>query len=405
MPFELFVALRFLREGRTQTALILAGATVGVAVIVFITALIGGLQATLVEKTLSSQPHITFTRPERVARVLPPGGAEAVSAVIEKAPERTRSIEQWPRVLALVRATPGLVAAAPTAAGSAFASRAEVSKSVALRGVEEESFDAVIRIRGKMTAGRFRVQGSEVVIGVALADDLGLGVGDKLRLTTAEERGDVFTVSGVFDFGDQNVNQRWVLVSLRAAQTLLDLEGGITTIEAKAADPFQAARLAAELGPRTGLDADSWMKLNAQLLTALRSQSASALMIQSFVVIAVALGIASVLGVSVIQKSRQIGILKATGTSTGAVVRVFLAEGALVGIAGSAAGSLLGAAMSWAFAAFVKNPYGEALFPVELGPGLFLLASAVAIATSIAAAVAPAVHAARLDPAVVIRYG
>jgi lipoprotein-releasing system permease protein len=405
VPFELFVALRFLREGRTQTALILAGATVGVAVIIFITALISGLQSTLVDKTLSSQPHITFKRPERAARVLPPAGDEAVSAVVEKAPERTRSIEQWPRVLALVRGTPGLVAAAPTAAGSAFASRAEVSKSVALRGVEEESFDAVIRIRRKMTAGRFRVQGTEIVIGVVLAQDLGLEVGDKLRLTTAEGRGDVFTVSGIFDFGDQNVNQRWVLVSLRAAQTLLDLEAGITTIEAKAADPFRASIIAGELGPRTGLDAESWMQLNEQLLTALRSQSASALMIQSFVVIAVALGIASVLGVSVIQKSRQIGILKATGTSTGTVVRVFLAQGALVGVAGSAAGCLLGTGMSFAFAALVKNPYGESLFPVQLTPGLFLLASAVALSTSLVAAIAPALHAARLDPATVIRHG
>jgi len=405
VPFELFVALRFLREGRTQTALILGGATVGVAVIVFITALISGLQSTLVDKTLSSQPHLTLKRPERLARVLPPAGAEAVSAVVEKAPERTRSIEQWPRVLALLRATPGVVAAAPTAAGSAFASRAEVSKSVALRGIEEESFDAVIRIRRKMTAGRFRVQGTEGVIGVVLAEDLGLSVGDKLRLTTAEGRGDVFTVSGIFDFGDQNVNQRWVLVSLRAAQTLLDLEGGITTLEAKAADPFRASLLAAELGPRTGLDAESWMQVNAQLLTALRSQSASAIMIQTFVVIAVALGIASVLGVSVIQKSRQIGILKATGTSTGTVLRVFLVEGALVGIAGSAAGCALGAAMSFAFAALVKNPYGESLFPIELGPRLFLLASAVAIVTAVVAAAAPALHAARLDPAVVIRHG
>lgn len=405
MPFELFVALRFLREGRTQTALILGGATVGVAVIVFITALIGGLQSTLVDKTLSSQPHITLKRPERIARVLPAAGGEAVSAVVEKVPERIRSIEQWPRALRLVLAAPGVVAAAPTAAGSAFASRAEVSKSVAVRGVEEESFDAVIRIRRKMAAGRFRVQGTEAVIGSVLASDLGLAVGDKLRLATAEGRGDVFTVSGIFDLGDQNVNQRWVLVSLRTAQTLLDLEGGITTIEAKSADPFQAEAIAAELGPRTGLDADSWMRVNAQLLTALRSQNASALMIQVFVVVAIALGIASVLGVSVIQKSRQIGILKATGTSTGAVLRVFLAEGAIVGLAGSAAGCALGAAMSWGFAAAVKNPYGEALFPMELTPGLFLLASAVALGTSLLAAVAPARHAARLDPAVVIRHG
>jgi lipoprotein-releasing system permease protein len=243
------------------------------------------------------------------------------------------------------------------------------------------------------------------VIGSVLASDLGLDVGDKLRLSTAEGRQDVFTVAGIFDLGDQNVNQRWVLVSLRAAQTLLDLEAGITTIEAKAADPFRAEAIAAELGPRTGLDADSWMKLNAQLLTALRSQDASALMIQVFVVIAVALGIASVLGVSVIQKSRQIGILKATGTSTGAVLRIFLVEGAIVGLAGSLAGCALGTAMSYGFAAAVTNPYGESLFPIELTPGLFALASAVALGTSIAAAVAPARHAARLDPAAVIRHG
>jgi lipoprotein-releasing system permease protein len=405
VPFEIWVALRFLREGRTQTALILGGATVGVAVIIFITALIGGLQTTLVDKTLSSQPHLTLKRPERVARVLPAARGEAVTAVVEKVPERVRSIEQWQRALGAVRAAPGVVAAAPTAAGSAFASRGEVSKSVALRGIEEESFDAVIRIRQKMAAGRFRVQGAEAVLGTVLASDLGLGVGDRVRISTAEARQDVFTVAGIFDLGDQNVNQRWVLVSLRAAQTLLDLEAGITTIEAKAADPFRADALAAELGPRTGLDTDSWMKVNAQLLTALRSQDASALMIKAFVVVAVALGIASVLGVSVIQKARQIGIMKATGTSTGTVLRIFLAQGALVGVVGSVLGGLLGTLMGYGFAAAVKNPYGESLFPIELTPGLFVLAAAVAVGTAIAAAVAPALHAARLDPATVIRHG
>jgi lipoprotein-releasing system permease protein len=147
------------------------------------------------------------------------------------------------------------------------------------------------------------------------------------------------------------------------------------------------------------------MAVNAQLLTALRSQNASALLIQVFVVVAVALGIASVLGVSVIQRSRQIGILKATGASTGAVLRVFLVQGVIVGLAGSLAGGALGTLMSWGFAAGVKNPYGEALFPLELTPGLFAMASAVAVVTAAGAAVAPALHAARLDPATVIRHG
>ncbi len=405
MPYELFVALRFLREGRAQTALIVSGTTVGVAVIVFLTALIGGLQDTLIAQTLSSQAHVMLKRPERVPRLAPPPPGAAVSAAVEKAPERDKSIEQWQQVLADVRATPGVLAATPTAAGSAFASRAEVSKSVALRGIEAESFDDVIRIADAIEAGRFRVQGTEAVIGAVLAADLGLGVGDKLRLTTAEGRGDVFTVSGIFDLGNRDVNQRWVLVSLRNAQTLLDLSGGITTIEAKVRDVFDADRIADGIAARSGLVADSWMRLNTRLLDGLQSQSRSSSMIQTFVVLAVALGIASVLGVSVIQKSREIGILKATGTSTAAVQRIFLVEGAIVGLVGSIAGCLLGTALSVFFAHAVKNPYGSAAFPIDLNARLYVVASAVALATGLLAAWFPARTAARLDPAVVIRYG
>jgi lipoprotein-releasing system permease protein len=405
VPFELFVALRYLREGRAQTALVLGGTTVGVAVIIFLTALISGLQATLVDQTLSSQAHVVLRRPDRAARVLPAAPGEVVSAAVEKAPERQRSIDQWQQVLALAREAEGVVAAAPSVSGSAFASRGEVSRPVALRGVEPDSFDRIIPIRKKLQVGRFRVDGPEVVIGTVLADDLGLGLGDKLRLTTPEGVSDLFTVGGIFDLGNRDVNQRWVLCSLRTAQTLLDLAGGATSVDLKVADVFEAERIAQGLAARTGLVADSWMRLNAQLLTALRSQSSSSYMIQFFVIVAVALGIASVLGVSVIQKSREIGILKATGTRTATVLRVFLAEGAIVGVLGSALGALLGAAMALGFSHAVKNPYGEALFPVALTPGLFVLASAVAIGTGITAAVFPARVAARLDPATVIRHG
>jgi lipoprotein-releasing system permease protein len=405
MPFELFVALRFLREGKAQTALILGGTTIGVAVIIFLSALISGLQATLIDQTLSSQAHVFLKRPDRVARLVSPPGGEAVVARVEKTPEREKSIEQWQALLGEIRATPGVAAATPTAAGSAFASRGELSRSVALRGLEPETFDAVIRIVPRIQAGHFRVEGTEVVIGTVLAHDLGLEVGDKLRLTTPQGRGDVFTVSGIFDVGNKDVNQRWVLVSLRQAQTLLDLSGGITTIEVKVDDVFAAEGMAQELSALTGLTADSWMKLNQQLLAGLQAQSSSSVMIQTFVVIAVALGIASVLGVSVIQKSREIGILKATGTRTGTVLRIFLIEGAIVGLVGSLLGGLIGAGLSTFFAYAVKNPYGESLFPIALTPRLFLTAAAVALVTGLLSAWYPARHAARLDPAQVIRGG
>jgi lipoprotein-releasing system permease protein len=405
MPFELFVALRFLREGKAQTALILGGTTIGVAVIIFLSALIGGLQATLIDQTLSAQAHVLLRRPERVARVFAPPHGEAVVVRLEKTPEREKSIEQWQAVIEEIRATPGVTAATPTAAGSAFATRGELSRSVALRGLDPQSFDSVIRIVPRIQAGRFRVEGTEAVIGTVLAHDLGVDVGDKIRLVTPQGRGDVFTVSGVFDVGNRDVNQRWVLVSLRQAQTLLDLAGGITTIEVKVDQVFDAEPMAQELSALTGLTADSWMKLNQQLLNGLQAQSSSSVMIQVFVVIAVALGIASVLGVSVIQKSREIGILKATGTSTGTVLRIFLIEGGIVGLVGSLLGGLLGAGLSTFFSHAVKNPYGESLFPVQLTPGLFVTAAAVALLTGLVSAWYPARHAARLDPAQVIRGG
>jgi lipoprotein-releasing system permease protein len=405
MPFELFVALRFLREGRAQTGLILGGSVVGVAVIIFLSALIGGLQATLIDKTLASQAHVMLKRPDRAARIAPAAPGEAVVASVEKAAEREKSIEQWQHHLARVRSRDGVLAATATAAGSAFASRGELSKSVAIRGIDVGTFDSVIRMADKVMAGRFSVEGTEAVIGNVLADDLGVSVGDKIRLQTAEGRGDVFTVAGIFDIGNKDVNQRWVLVSLRQAQTMLDLSGGVTTIEVKVAEVFEADGVADDLAAATGLSAESWMKLNQQLLAGLKAQSSSSVMIQTFVIIAVALGIASVLGVSVIQKSRQIGILKATGTSTGTVMRIFLIQGAIVGLAGSTGGGLVGTALATFFRHAVKNPYGESLFNVSLTPSLYLGAGVVALGTGLVASVFPARRAARLDPATVIRNG
>jgi lipoprotein-releasing system permease protein len=403
MRFEWFIAIRYLREGRAQTALVLAGTTVGVAVLIFLTALISGLQRSLVAQTLSAQAHVLVKAPERVARPLASDARTADH--VEKVPDRIRSIEQWQQVLASLPSIPGVVAASPTAAGAAFASRGTATKSVALRGIDPDSFARVIEILPRMRTGRFALEGAEAIVGAGLAADLGVSVGDKIRVNTPEGRGDTFTIAGTFDLGNKEVNTRWVLVPLRAAQTMLDLPGGVTTIEVKVDRIFDAERVAREISRRHGLSADSWMELNQQLLVGLRSQSASSWMIQALVVLAVALGIASVLGVSVIQKSREIGILRATGTSRGAVQRIFLLEGAIVGGVGSVLGSAVGSAMALLFAGLARAPTGDALFPVDLTPGLYLAAAAVALVTGTLAAWFPASRAARLEPAEVIRYG
>ena len=406
MPFEVLVALRFLREGKIQTILILSGIGVGVAVIVFLSALIGGLQESLIERTLGTQAHVVVRAPEDVVR--PIAKAEAGLALaprLEKPAQRLRSIVGWPQTLDLLRGLPGVRAAAPTVSGAAFALKGLANRSVALRGVEPSSYRDIIDMEPRVTAGEFRVDGTNAVLGVELASDLGVSVGDKVRVETPAGRSEVFLVAGLFDVGNKDLNERWVFVSLRAAQTLLDLAGGISSIELKVGEIFLAERVAREVEARTGLRAESWMKLNQQLLVGLRSQSASSWMIQFFVVVAVALGIASVLVVSVVQKSREIGILKAMGTRTSQIVRIFLVQGTVLGLTGSLVGIAIGTALSLLFASLATNPDGSPTFPVNLSAGLFLGASAVATLTGLLAAVAPARRAASLDPADVIRYG
>jgi lipoprotein-releasing system permease protein len=148
------------------------------------------------------------------------------------------------------------------------------------------------------------------------------------------------------------------------------------------------------------------MDTNAQLLSGLRSQSSSSLLIQVFVILAVAMGIASVLVVSVIQRSREIGILRAIGTPRARVLRIFLIfliQGGIVGALGAALGTAIGAGLAGFFETVASNADGTPSFPIQIDAGLILGTAALAILTGLVAAVLPARRAARLDPAVAIR--
>ena len=404
LRFAWWVALRYLREGRSQTWLIFGGVAVGVGVMVFLSALLTGLQASLIDKTLGSQAHVVVKPPEDAVRwELSPDAA--VSARLERAPQRVRSIEVWQQVLIVIDRVPGVVATSPELTGSAFASRGSASKSVALRGVDPARFDRIVHLSTHMSAGTFSLVGAQAVIGRELAASLGVTCNDKIRIATPGRTGETFLVTGVFDLGNKDVNERWVLVPLRPAQALLDLPGGVSTIEVAVDHIFDADATAAAIAAATGLSADSWMTINRQLMIGLSSQSSSGYMIQMFVIIAVALGIASVLAVSVVQKSSEIGILRAIGTSRGQILRVFLIQGGLLGAGGAVLGCGLGALLAELFARMAKNPDGSPTFPVAYSLRLFLVFSAIAAVTGLVAAILPARRAARLDPAVAIRHG
>ena len=405
MPFQWFVAIRYLRDARGQTALMLAAVAVGVSVIVFLSALINGLQASLIESTLGSQPHITLRVPREEPRPLvSPHEGLAIARLRQPATQRLRSIDQWPGVIVAAR-TPEVTAASATVSGSGTATRADARVPIVIRGVEPESFLAIIDLRRSIVQGAFDVTSGRVVIGSTLAADLGIGVGDTIRVTSTEDVEDVVTIAGVFTVGTEAVDTSWLVTSLRHAQSLFALPGGATTIELKVRNVFAADGIADEIRGRTGLTVESWMMLNAELLSGLSAQSSSKTMIQFFVVVSVTLGIASILIVSVVQKSREIGILRAFGTPARRVLAIFLIQGGVLGVSGSIIGSALGVLFARVFETMTADASGTPRFLVQVDLALLLGTTLLATGVGLLAAVIPARRAAALDPAAAIHGG
>lgn len=403
MRFAFAVAWRLLREGRFQSLLIVGGVTLGVAVVVYITAIVNGLQANIVERTLSTQAHIVV-RPAEEANRPSITGSQEIFHYIQKRVQRENTLRNWPPVMQQIRRAEGVTAVAAMASGPGFAVRGGVRKSVSILGVELVDYQQVVKLDGKLVAGSLAQRTGSVLIGSELASDLGLQVGDRLRIQTGN--GDsAYSVAGILDFGLKDLNRRWILMPLRAAQSILGYRLDITEIDIALDHVFDATEVAADLSNRTGLKVESWIESNGQLMTALKSQRASSVMIRVFVMIAVAFGIASVLVVSVVQRQREIGILRAMGTPASRIRLIFLIQGGVVGLVGSVVGSLLGGLIAQAFTLIAKNSDGSPLFRVELTAELFVTTAATATIVGVISAFAPAQRAAKLDPVEAIRGG
>lgn len=402
LPFEWIVAVRFLKEGSSQTVLTIVGAAVGVSVIVFMSAMLSGVQANIFNQVLSEQAHINVSPLESLARPLRSPDGPLELPILQLPTQRVSTIDQWQELVRTLRARADVTAVSPTVSGSGNIVLGETTKGVSISGIEPDAYYKISDIPSKMISGTSDLPPSTALIGKELASDLGVASGDKLRLRTSAIDA-VYSVGGTFDLGNRQANGRTILVSLRSAQSLLSVPGGVTGIGIKLADPYQAEVVASELRSSLDLNAESWIKALEQLFTALNTQSISFFAIEFFVALAVALGIASVLVVSVVQRSSEIGILRAMGASRGQVMRVFLVQGALVGMAGSVAGSALAYVFVVLWKALALNPDGTVFFPINLPLSLILITGGVATITGLFTAVLPAVSAARLNPVDAIR--
>lgn len=386
-----------------QTGFILGGIAIGVGVIVFMSAMLTSVQTNFTNRVLTSQPQIQLKPPDEVARPLRRHDGVVEAAIVQRPTQRILSLDQWQTILSSMRGRSDIVVATPSVSGSALAVRGDASRSIGILGMEPDDYFRIVRMPDYIIAGEPSLGTDDILVGIDLANDLGATVGDKLNITTGPGGSRILTIRGIFDLGNRGANERNTYVQLRTAQSLLNLIGGVTEIDLTVVDVYAAETVAQDIGAVLPVKAESWIVTNAQFFTAIWAQTLSSLLIRSFVGLSVAFGIAAVLIVSVLQRSKDIGILRAMGSSRGKILRIFLIQGGVLGFLGSLLGSFMGGIALFAWYRLARQANGAELFPLVVEPSLFLFSALLATITGVLAGMVPALRAARLDPVEAIR--
>jgi lipoprotein-releasing system permease protein len=395
--YEWMIALRFLLKGKGQTLLIVLGIAVGVAVQFFLASLIGGLQISLIDNTVGSAPHILILPADRLAKPLSVGQAPQDSGRVLY--EERTEIHSWPQYVNDLKKDDRITHAAPVANGSGFIERGNSVVPVNVKGLTAEDGLSIYKIRNKTVSGSPGLSSDAALLGKGIADRLTLAVGDKFFFRNNRGERIFLRVGGIFDLGAAAGNDLLVL-SMDMVRGFFAIEG-VSAIEVQVGNVFDAETIAREYGRQyERVKLESWQEKNRELLTALRSQSSSSTTIQFFVIISISLGIASVLAIAAVQKQRQLGILKAMGTTDRSASKIFVIQGVLLG----GMGSLLGVAFGLLLAfGFISG--SDVVFGLEINARTLLTPIALALLASVVASTIPARRAAKLSPIEVIRNG
>ena len=413
MRFEARLAWRHLVSGGGQTWLTICAVAIAVTVIIFIQTLITGVQKRFVGDLVGPLPHVTVKMPDPLPAPLSavekaPKGTILTSDVQKQVQQRT-DIENWKQLEVQLAQFPGVKTVTSAVRGSGFLFRGAKRFPVTVSGADPLKQEKISPVQKDLLAGRWLDLGpGEVVIGVRLAEEAGVGLGEPVRIQSAQGVTESYKVVGIVYSGNNATDLGQAFLTLRAAQSLFRTGQNVSSLLVKLDDPFQADAVAEQMQKTLPYKVDSWMKDSAFILNAIRSQNQSRDMICAFVLLASAFAIASVLIVSVIQKKKQIGILKSMGARDRQILTVFTLEGLGVAVGGSIVGCI------WAFfllKALEGIPqaarFGKAdkLFNIVYEPTIFGGAALAAIVATLIAAILPARQAAKLSPVEVIRGG
>lgn len=399
MPYALKIALRYLTASKAQTGLLIAGVAVGVFVFIFMSALIGGLGVFLVQRTVGDISHVTVEAPGREAVSLLSDNPD-ILVVQQRGATQREQLRTADAFLPMIAAIPGIAATSQQIVGNGFLVRGQATAPVSVTGIEDNKVSAIADIEGNLVDGSTALTNSTVLIGSALAEDLGVSVGQVVRVQSDREAERTLVVGGIFELGVDALDARSAFVSLATARTLFELPQGISRIEIKLSDLNQADAVAARIASETGLKATPWTEGNASLLDGLSAQRNSGDLIKAFALITIIIGVASALLLSTYRRRSEIGIMRAMGASRGFIIFVFVTQGTLIGLIGGLVGAGLGYLSLSPFPVPELAPPGG--LPVDVRQGSYGLAIALTTIGAILASILPARSAARVDPVTVI---
>lgn len=412
MQFELKLAWRHLLSGGRQTLLTIFAVAIAAMVVLFVQVTISGMQVRLMRTLIGTLSHVTIkpadTLPDPLERITPNTDPNHIN-VSDQQPrlQQRTDIEQWEGIVQKISHLPNIRATAPTVTGSAFVIRGSKRNSVSVMGGNPSELEQISPLQKDMLLGRWiDMTIDDVVIGIKLANELRLKLGDKVVLQSSRGVTHSFTVGGIFYSGKAS-DLSQVYLNLRAAQSLMSTGQNVSIIQIKLQDAYQAKRISQELAAVLPYRVDSWMEDSASFLNELNSMNVIKTFLTSFVLLASAVAVAAIMIVSVLQKNKQIGILKSMGAQDRQILITFTLEGLGVAIAGALLGVALALiALNTIGSLSTPNPFGgkaDAVVTVAYDPIQMTQLVLIVIAATVIAAILPARQASQLNPVEVIR--
>ena len=413
MSYELFIGLRYLKAKRKQTfvslitVISIAGVMVGVTALIVVIAVMNGFKEDLREKILGVTSHVVISRFDG-------------------------NISQYMEVKEKVEEVSGVNAATPFIYTQVMISSRKAISGAVLRGIEPKTASKVINLPKNLRSGSLDELQAEkkpegmrstpgIILGNELARNIGVARGEPVtvisplgRLTPLGRvpRSQTFRVAGIFDSGMYEYDSTIAYVSLWAAQRFLGIGERVTGIEVRVDEIYEADRVARAIGK--ALDgypywSRDWMRMNKNLFSALKLEKIVMFIILTLIILVAAFNIVGTLIMVVIEKTRDIAILKSMGATRRSIMKIFMIEGAVIGLVGTLLGLLGGYTLckllaTYKFIELPSDVYYISTLPVQMNPLDVAIIALAAIVITLAASVYPAWQASRFDPAEAIRY-